>query len=213
MSAGALLPALGFLLGSLPISLWVGRRWAARDLRAVGSGNVGATNVLRVAGRGPALLAFAGDAAKGAAPVLLGRALGVDEGQAAVAVLGAVLGHMFSPWIGFRGGKGVATAFGGFLPLAPAVTVCALMVFVALVYRFRYVSLGSICAVVSFPLLWLLIARFGGPPPAGEVGLSVAAAIGFLVVWRHADNIRRLRGGREARLGGPIVESPPEARP
>ena len=210
------LPLAAYLIGSLPVSLWVGRRWGRRDLRTAGSGNLGATNVLRVAGRGPALLAFLGDAAKGAVAVLLGRELAAPEGYLALAVLSAVLGHMFSPWVRFRGGKGVATAFGGFLLLAPAVAGCALLVFVALVVRYRYVSLGSICSVLAFPLIWLLLARFGDHPPPGEVTLGAAVAIGFLVLWRHAGNIRRLRGGSEAQIGGSVggsaAESSTEAR-
>ena len=213
MTTGVFLPVAAFLFGSMPISLWVGRRWGGRDLRNVGSGNLGATNVLRVAGRGPALLAFGGDAAKGAIPVLLGQVLSASEAHLALSVLTAVLGHIFSPWLGFRGGKGVATAFGGFLLLAPIVAGCALVVFVLLVYRYRYVSLGSICSVLAFPLIWLLLARLGRQEPPGQIALAVAVAIGLLVLWRHADNIRRLRGGCEARIGNSMVETSSEVRP
>lgn len=216
MTGATLLPLAAYLIGSLPVSLWVGRRWGGRDLRTTGSGNLGATNVLRVAGRGPALLAFAGDAAKGAMPVLLGQQLGASEGYLALAVLAAVLGHMFSPWVRFRGGKGVATAFGGFLLLAPVVAGCALLIFVGLVTVYRYVSLGSICAVLAFPLIWLLLARFGSHEPPGEVTLAAAVATGFLVLWRHAANIRRLIGGSEAQIGRSVgrsaAESSTEAR-
>lgn len=213
MSLVMALPFAAYLMGSLPISLWVGKRWGGRDLRKVGSGNLGATNVLRVAGRVPALLAFGGDAAKGALPVLVGEVLSAPRATLALCVLTAVLGHMFSPWLGFRGGKGVATAFGGFLVLAPMATGFSLLVFILLVYRYRYVSLGSICAVLAFPLIWLLLARFGDQPSPGEAPLAVAVAIGFLVLWRHADNIRRLRGGDEARIGNSVAERTPEVRP
>lgn len=208
--APAALPLMAYLMGSLPVSLWVGRLASGRDLRRVGSGNPGATNVLRVAGRMPALVAFAGDSAKGAFPVLLGQALSMGEGYLAVSAMTAVLGHMFSPLLRFRGGKGVATAFGGFLVLAPFVAACALAVFVILVGWQRYVSLGSICAVLSFPLIWLVLSLVGWLRPPSTAAFAASLAVGLLVLWRHADNIRRLRGGCETRIGQGVVEEKSE---
>ena len=206
------LPVVAYLLGALPVSLWVARGWSGRDLRRVGSGNTGATNVLRTAGWFPAVLAFLGDAAKGALPVLLGEYLAVSERILAATALAAVLGHVFSPLLRFRGGKGVATALGGFSVLAPLVALCVVGLFIVLVWTTRYVSVGSICAVLSFPLIWLGLSFWGWEQPPTIALLAATSAVGALVLWRHADNLRRLWQGSETRVGARLAGGQREMR-
>jgi glycerol-3-phosphate acyltransferase PlsY len=183
--------ALGYLAGSIPFGLLLTRWSGAGDLRAIGSGNIGATNVLRTGRKGLALATLAADLAKGALPVALGyRWLGPDI--AVAAGLGAVLGHCFPVWLRFRGGKGVATAAGVILGLTPGVVPVALMVFIIIVTITRYVSVGSLLAAVMAPLVaWAM-----GEIQAAELYVALAAVI----LVKHAGNIRRLFNGTENRL-------------
>lgn len=184
-----------YLLGSIPFSYLVARLFGVADVRKVGSGNVGATNVMRSAGKGPGLVALLLDAAKGA--VAAGAAARLVPGSSwlpPLAALAAVLGHVFPVWLSFRGGKGVATGAGAFLPLAPAATGTAGVVFVLMLVLSRYVSLSSIVAAVSLAVLAFL---WDSPREVAVCATAVAA----LVIYKHRDNIERLLQGTENRLG------------
>jgi len=192
----ALVLAGSYVLGSIPCSWLVARAFGTSDLRRTGSGNVGSTNVLRTAGVVPGVVALALDVAKGMAAIWLARRAGAGEIVVALAGLLAVVGHVLPVWLRFRGGKGVATAAGVFALLAPGACLVATVVFILTVAVTRYVSLGSMCAAVTLALA--VVVR---PRPA-----AVAAAAWLtagLILWRHAENITRLKAGREWRLGAP----------
>ena len=182
---------IGYGLGSIPFGLLLTRWAGAGDIRSIGSGNIGATNVLRTGRKGLALATLLLDLAKGAVPTALGLAwLGPVGG--AVAGAGAIIGHCFPVWLGFRGGKGVAAAAGVVLGMTPLLFVPVLVAFIAVVAATRWVSLGSIVAACLAPIAaWLL-----GAPAAAILYLLVAA----LVVFKHRENIQRLLRGEENRL-------------
>jgi glycerol-3-phosphate acyltransferase PlsY len=182
---------IAYLIGSVPFGLPLTRPAGAGDVRRIGSGNIGATNVLRTGRKGLALATLALDALKGALPVWLAyRYLGPD--MAVVVGLGAVLGHCFPVWLRFQGGKGVATAAGVVLALTPIVAAIAIGVFVLAVLATRYVSLGSMLgAVAAAPGAYLL-----GHVQAAELYLLLA----LIIVLKHAGNIRRLAQGTESRV-------------
>jgi glycerol-3-phosphate acyltransferase PlsY len=185
-----------YLLGSVPFSYLAGR-WKGVDVRRVGSGNVGATNVMRTAGRLPGTAALLLDVAKGSAAVLLARwAVPESPVLASRAALFAVVGHTFPFWLGFRGGKGVATGAGALLPLAPGPTGWALVAFAVALGVGRYVSVASMAASIVLALLCFVL----GAPRSVALAAAAAAA---LIVWNHRGNLSRLRHGREPRLGGP----------
>lgn len=187
----------GYLFGSLPFSYWIVRWTRGIDVRSVGSGNPGATNVLRAAGRSAALAALGLDILKGAVPVLLARALVESPTVAAWTAFAAVCGHVFSLFLGFRGGKGVATAAGALGALLPLALGAAAVVFVAVVAATRFVSLGSILGALTFPLVaWL------GPGGASAWPVLLPVLLtALLIVVRHRANIGRLLRGEENRLG------------
>lgn len=193
----ALVVALAYLLGSIPFSFLVARRFGVADVRKVGSGNVGATNVMRSAGTAAGILALALDVAKGATAALLTRlAAPASDLLPSLAAAAAVVGHMYPVWLRFRGGKGVATGAGAFLPLAPAATGVGVIVFVIAAAASRYASLGSVLGAIS-----LAIATFVLKSP---VPVSITAAlVAALVVWKHRRNLGRIFGGTESRLGAP----------
>lgn len=166
------------------------------DVRASGSGNIGATNVARVAGARLGVIVLLIDLAKGAVPVLVARAVGTDARVIALTCLCAFGGHIFPVFARFRGGKGVATAAGAFLAAAPAVLAGALVVFVTIVVAARIVSLASIAAGLSLPVFTFL---FRGPGPLLLAALAVAAAL----LLTHRENLRRLRAGKEPRFRTP----------
>jgi len=182
----------GYLLGSIPFALLLG----GADLRRLGSGNIGAANVLRVRRTSVALTVLTLDVAKGCAAVLV--ASGVNAGTTTTAAVGggAILGHVYPIWLRFRGGKGVATTFGVFTLLSPLAAAGAAVVFGVAVYMTRYISVGSMLAVVSFPAL--VFVTNGG---AAAMVTAVGAAV--LVVFRHRSNLVRLHAGSEHRLGDP----------
>lgn len=186
--------AAAYLLGSIPFSYLVARLFGVEDVRKVGSGNVGATNVMRSAGKTAGGVALLLDASKGALAALLAERLADGVTLAPLAAAAAVIGHMHPVWLSFRGGKGVATGAGAFLPLLPAATAAAVVVFVATAAATRYVSLGSIAGTLTLAGLafWL-----GAPRP---VWLS-AAGIAALIVWKHRGNLERIAKGSENRLG------------
>ena len=185
--------AAAYLAGAIPFAYLVARRLGGIDVRRAGSGNVGATNVLRAAGAPLAGLVLGLDAGKGAAAVLAASGFGVGEGGQAAVGAAVVVGHVWPVWLRFRGGKGVAAAGGVFAVLAPVATALAGAVFVLVVATSRYVSLGSMIAAAVLPFLALAV----GAPPA-TVGAAVG--VGVLIVGRHRENLTRLRSGTERRL-------------
>jgi glycerol-3-phosphate acyltransferase PlsY len=193
--------AAAYLLGSIPFSFLVARHQGV-DVRAVGSGNVGATNVMRNVGKAAGLVAFVLDFAKGSAATWLARETVGGYVFPSVAAVVAVLGHMYPVWLRFRGGKGVATGAGAFLPIAPLPTAGALIVFALVTAATRYVSLGSIIGSASLAGLAYL---FGTLPP---VPLAAALVAG-MIAWKHRENIRRLARGTERRMGAPARTSAP----
>ncbi len=196
-----LLVPLAYLLGSIPFGYLIVKERTGVDVRSVGSGNVGATNVLRVAGKVPALGVLTMDMAKGCFPVLVGRVMGASPEILAGIAFAAVMGHVFPVFLGFRGGKGVATALGAFIALAPIATVSAAALFLLLVVWKRYVSLASVVAVGSFPFWTYLFGRLGWMTipwlPVSVAGLATAV----VVLLRHGANLRRIRSGTESRIG------------
>jgi acyl phosphate:glycerol-3-phosphate acyltransferase len=190
-----------YLLGGVPFSLLVARWARGIDLRQAGSRNPGATNALRLAGGGPALLGLALDLGKGAAPVYAAVVAGLRPGALGAVALAAVAGHVFSPYLAWQGGKGVATAVGGLGVLFPAAVAGAVALFAAVVAASRVVSLGSVVLVSSIPVLAPLFSRLGWAPPLEPAAWSAALVVAVLVIWRHAGNLRRLRTGSEPRIG------------
>lgn len=182
-----------YLLGSVPFSYLVARRRGV-DVRTVGSGNVGATNVMRSVGRGAGLLAFALDFAKGSVASLLGQAVEPQSPLPALCAAMAVLGHMYPVWLRFRGGKGVATGAGAFLPLVPAATLAALLTFALVLAASRYVSVASVAGT-----LVLAVAAFLLGAPTAVV--RAAAGMAVLIAWKHRANLQRVARGTESRLG------------
>ncbi|HMM10424.1 MAG TPA: glycerol-3-phosphate 1-O-acyltransferase PlsY [Paracoccus solventivorans] len=184
---------LGYLLGSVPFGVLLTRALGLGDLRSIGSGNIGATNVLRTGNKGAALATLLLDGGKGAAAVLLARWLG-GESAALVAGGAAFLGHLYPVWLGFRGGKGVATFLGTVIALAwpLGLGLCAIWLLTAVLSRIS--SLSALVAAASAPVLALAM----GQPGLAAVTLFMAA----LIFLRHHENIARLRAGTEPRIGG-----------
>ena len=195
---GLLSLLLGYLLGSIPSGYLAGRWCKGIDLRELGSGSTGATNVLRQVGKGPALVVFVIDVAKGAIAVLLAGSL--TEGAAlsdwlqVLAGLAALAGHIWPVWLGFKGGKAVATGLGLFLGLAWPVGLACFGIFLTTLSVFRIVSLSSVVAAISLPMLM-------AAGTDGTAKLVVALVAMALVVWRHRSNLQRIKAGTEPRLG------------
>lgn len=184
---------VAYLAGSLPFAFLLTRR-AGFDVRRSGSGNVGAANVIRTAGawRGVAVMTL--DMAKGALAVMVASRASAGATLPALAGAAAVVGHIYPVWLGFHGGKGVAVAAGVFAVLMPAATGAAAALFLLVVWTTRYVSLGSMAASLALPpAAWLT-----GEPRAV---VAAAAGTGVLILFRHRDNLRRLRAGTEWRMG------------
>lgn len=199
-----------YLLGSIPFSFLIVKLVSGKDVRQHGSGNVGATNVARTAGRVPGIVALLLDIAKGYAAVAVAKLMvrrpewpfeaGLKPWESvemwiALAGLLAVFGHMFPVWLGFRGGKGVATAAGAFTALDPIVMAAAILVFAIVILLSRFVSLASIVTAASVPLLF----RFLADAPFWRIVISIAIAIA--VILKHHSNIARLAQGTERRMG------------
>ena len=179
----------------MPVGFIVARFYGIGDIRAEGSGNIGATNVLRTAGWTPAIVTLVGDVSKGYLAVLLGTWLGGGSAEAAaLAAVAAVAGNCWSIFLGFRGGKGVATALGALLRLVPWAVLPAGLVWLIITVTFRYVSLGSVLASLCVPIGSMVL---GYPVPSFVATAGVAA----LVTLRHRENITRLLAGTERRLG------------
>jgi glycerol-3-phosphate acyltransferase PlsY len=199
-----LIAVAAYLLGSIPTGYLLMRLFRHEDIRQAGSGNIGATNVLRSGGKGLGAVTFLLDMLKGCSAVWLGAFLGgllmpqssIYNAEALAALI-AVLGHVFPIWLRFHGGKGVSTGFGVFLAATPLAALAAISVFFLVILISRYVSLASILGSASFPLFaWLLVK--GDRPP---FFIAVEFTVALLIIVKHHQNIRRLIAGTEARLG------------
>ena len=192
------MPVVGILaaycLGSVPFALLLARRWGGTDLRRVGSGNLGAANVLRASGVTAGVLVAVLDIGKGAASVLLASRLSPGEVTPAAAGMAAIVGHIYPLWLRFRGGKGVATACGVFAILTPLAVPPALAIFLATAWLTKYISLASVLACLALPP----IAYATGSPAPIAIGAACAAT---LIIFRHRTNVSRMRMGTERRLG------------
>lgn len=192
---GLLAILISYLIGGIPFGMILYRAVHGGDIRGVGSGNIGATNVMRAGGRGIGIATLALDAAKGAAAVYLGLAATGEASWGAAAAMAAVLGHCFPVALGFRGGKGVATGAGAFLVLDPLAMGVALALFALTLGATRMVSAGSVAGALGFPLASALL---GGATPMALWSAGSAAVI----LIRHRDNLERILHGTERRLGG-----------
>jgi acyl phosphate:glycerol-3-phosphate acyltransferase len=210
--ASLLVAVAAYLLGSIPTGYLLMRVFRKQDIRTIGSGNIGATNVLRSGAKGLGAATFLLDMLKGCAAVWLGALLArfllpntPVRNVEALAALCAVLGHMFPVWLRFRGGKGVATGFGVFLVAAPLAALAAITVFALVLAATRLVSLASILGSASFPIFaWFLVR---GEKPLFFI--AVQAIVAFLIIAKHHQNIRRLLAGTESRFGAPPREGKP----
>lgn len=190
---GFLLTIGGYLSGSIPTGVILAKLFGTKDIRQEGSGNIGATNVYRVLGKGLGALTLGGDVLKGVIPVILACTLVDNEKWIAGVAFVTFLGHLFPVFLRFRGGKGVATALGIFLVIAPLMVPLAIISFVLVVMKWRYVSLGSLTASALMPI-FLCVTGY----PIVYVNLSLA--MGCLIFYRHRGNIKRLREGSEKKI-------------
>jgi acyl phosphate:glycerol-3-phosphate acyltransferase len=194
-----LIPVIAYALGSIPFGLLIVKATSGSDVRKSGSGNIGAANVSRVGGLGAGALTLLLDAAKGYLAVwLAARWSGGSVRWLTIAAVCTVLGHMFPVWLGFRGGKGVATSLGAFIPICGKAVIAAAVLWLVVVAFWRYVSLGSIAAAAAMPILiYLLYAP-------GHVPASILSAgtmfIALMVIWKHRGNVQRLINGTENRI-------------
>ncbi len=202
--ASLLIAAAAYLLGSMPSGYLLVRLIRKQDIRSFGSGNIGATNVLRSGGKGLGATTFLLDMLKGSAAVWLGGVLGAllvpamaHRDAQALAALFAVLGHVFPVWLRFKGGKGVATGFGVFLVASPWAALAAISVFFVVLGISRYVSLASILGAVSFPIFACFLVSGDRPP----FFIAVQAVVAAIIIVKHYQNIRRLLKGTESRFG------------
>ncbi len=189
-----LLLAIGYLLGAMPNGYLAGRWLKGIDLRECGSGSTGATNVLRNVGKGPALVVFLLDVGKGALAVLLARSFGLNDWLQVLAGLAALAGHIWPVWLGWKGGKAVATGLGLFLGLSWPVGLASLGIFMAVISIFRIVSLSSVVAAIGLPVLMLVSHQ-----TTASITVSLVAML--MVLWRHRSNIERLIAGTEPKIG------------
>jgi acyl phosphate:glycerol-3-phosphate acyltransferase len=193
------IPFSAYLLGSIPFGLLLAKLFGGGDVRKAGSGNIGATNVTRVAGPLAGILTLVFDTAKGTAAVWLAARVTNDSATwMMISAFAVLLGHCFPVWLKFKGGKGVATALGVFLALSPLAAVSALLLFILCVIYWRFVSLGSVAAAAAMPLLiYFLWAPGHAPPIVIDVG---TLAIAGLVIFKHGGNLQRLVDGTEPRF-------------
>ena len=192
MTREIMLLIAAYMLGSIPTGLLLAKA-AGVDIRSSGSGNIGATNVYRTLGRSVGIMTLAGDCLKGFLPVLAATHLGMSHNWIAAVGLAAFLGHIYTIFLGFKGGKGVATALGVFLAVSPAAVGSAVLIFVFVVWKWRYISLGSLAAAVAMPGM---VAVFDSRPPV----IIMTVIIALLIVWKHRDNIKRLKEGTESKF-------------
>jgi glycerol-3-phosphate acyltransferase PlsY len=192
MSAVVILTA--YCIGSVPFAWLLARRFGAPDLRRIGSGNLGAANVLRASGVTPGVLVALLDVAKGVASVVIAMRLSASAWTSEIAGMAAIVGHIYPVWLRFRGGKGVATACGVFAVLTPLALGPAFLVFISTVWLTKYISLASLLATLALPPIAYAL---GSPTPV----VAVACAACVLIVFRHRSNVVRLRTGTERRFG------------
>lgn len=186
--------AIGYLLGSISTGVVLSRLVSGKDIRSEGSGNIGTTNMLRVLGRKMALFTFIGDMLKGIVAVLIGKLIVGGELGGVLGVIGALLGHTYPVFFGFKGGKGIATGFGSLLFVFPPQALAAFTLFLILTAVTHYVSVGSIAAAIALPTFVLLTVH-------GQPLLCVLTyACGLFVVWNHRGNIQRLLSHTERKL-------------
>ena len=182
---------VGYLLGSIPVGLLLTRLSGRGDLRAIGSGNIGATNVLRTGSKGLAALTLLLDAAKGAAAVMIAQAMWPDG--VLFAATGALIGHLYPVWLKFKGGKGVATLLGIIAPLLPIAAIIYALLWVGMLLVWRISSVAGMAAAASAPVTAALVGAW--------TLLPMLLGFAILVIWKHRDNIWRLKGGTEPHIG------------
>ncbi|MFK5927412.1 MAG: glycerol-3-phosphate 1-O-acyltransferase PlsY [Desulfuromusa sp.] len=183
-----------YLIGAIPTGVILTRLVGGEDIRSAGSGNIGATNVYRVAGRKLGIITLVGDCLKGVIPLLIAQQGFNLAGQGiALVALAAFIGHCYPVYLGFKGGKGVATALGIFLVISPLSVPCILILFIVVLWKWRYISLASISAAAAIPLLVLF---FESSFPLFVATLIITA----IVIWKHRANIERLRSGTESKF-------------
>jgi acyl phosphate:glycerol-3-phosphate acyltransferase len=188
---------LSYLLGALPFGLMFSKLFSDVDVRSIGSGNIGATNVLRAAGKKAAVLTLLADALKGLIPVLVVNTIFQNDEITALSGAAAVLGHVFPIYLRFKGGKGVATSFGVVLAVAPWTGLVCLVVWGLAAFFWRYSSLSALISIACYPVLTL----FRGSDPSKPYGLLSLFIFG-MIYYRHRENIKRLLSGTEPRIGG-----------
>ncbi len=193
MPIGIFIALFGYLLGSVPTGLILAKLFSKVDPRTTGSKNIGATNVFRTAGKSLGILTLVGDLLKGAIPIVIAVQWGESNLWIAVSGLSSFLGHIFPIFLGFKGGKGVATALGIYLVISPIAVLIEFLLFVGIVWKWRFISLGSIACVTTIPIL---IAFFRSDSQAYFI---ISVIIAALVLYRHQANISRLLQGTENR--------------
>lgn len=181
-----------YLLGSIPTGLLLGKAFGI-DIRTSGSGNIGATNVYRTLGKKVGIMTLVGDCLKGLIPVVAMKLMGASDGWVALTGLAAFLGHVYTVFLGFKGGKGVATALGVFLAISPVSVLCSLVLFLLVVWKWRYVSLASISAAAVIPVIVTLVEH-------KAFYTVMAIIISSIVIQKHKDNIERLKAGTERKF-------------
>ena len=191
MPIGLFIALFGYLLGSVPTGLLLAKFFSKIDPRKTGSGNIGATNIFRTAGKGLGILTLVGDVLKGMIPIVIASWLDLPDLWRAIVGLTAFIGHIFPIFLGFKGGKGVATALGVYLIISATAVLIEVLLFVGIVWKWRFISLGSICCAITIPIL---IAFFRSDSQAYFI-LSVIIAA--LILYRHQENIVRLLQGTE----------------
>lgn len=199
-----LLLVAAYLIGSIPFAIVTSKLFGLEDPRKYGSGNPGATNVLRSGNKGAAALTLLGDSLKGWFAVWAATQLGFDLGQAALAGLAAFLGHAFSMFLRFNGGKGVATALGVLAGVDGRIAVFCAVIWLMIAYTSRYSSAAALSAAAAAPVAAFM---FLGP----QFAVGVLAAMSAVLIWRHKENIARLRAGTEGKIGGKKKADPPNA--
>jgi glycerol-3-phosphate acyltransferase PlsY len=196
MPVGIFIALCGYLLGSVPTGLLLTRLFSKVDPRKEGSRNIGATNIFRTAGKGLGILTLIGDAVKGALPVWIAISWGVPALWIGIAGLSPCLGHIFPIFLGFKGGKGVATALGIYLVISPIAVFIEFLLFAGIVWKWRYVSLGSITSALTMPILLAFLRD------DSQVYFLLSLIIGALILFRHQANIARLLAGTENKWKG-----------
>jgi glycerol-3-phosphate acyltransferase PlsY len=196
MPVGIFVALFGYLLGSVPTGLLLARLFSKADPRKEGSKNIGATNIFRIAGKRLGILTLVGDAAKGALPVWIAIHWGLAPVWIGLAGLSPFLGHIFPIFLGFKGGKGVATALGIYLVISPIAVAIAFLLFAGIVWKWRYISLGSIISALTMPILIAFLRD------DSQVYFALSLIVAALILLRHQANIARLLSGNENKWKG-----------